>query len=356
MPKNLQSFSNSLITWYLKNKRDLPWRNETNPYHIWLSEIMLQQTRVAQGLPYYLKFTERFPTVFDLANASEDEVLKLWQGLGYYSRARNLHTTAKYIANELHGQFPNNFSDLLQLKGVGDYTASAIASICFGEPTAVVDGNVYRVLSRVFGIDIPINSTEGVKHFKALAQELIDPNQPGTYNQAVMEFGARHCTPQNPLCNDCVFSETCEAFNSRKVAELPVKLRKQKVRKRFFNYLVVFSSEGEKTLLRQRTEKGIWQQLFEFPLVETTSEVTLLQLKKARAFQEFAKTMDIERIYTYNDSLIVHKLSHQHLYTRFWIVEANSPATNMTPISEVKKYPVPVLIENFISEYGAFQN
>ena len=224
--------SEKLIYWYLQNKRELPWRKTKDPYRVWLSEIMLQQTRVAQGLPYFLKFTKAFPTVFDLAKADESEVLKLWQGLGYYSRARNLHFTAKYIAEELNGMFPENYKGLLQLKGVGDYTASAIASICYDEPVAVVDGNVYRVLSRYFGIATPINSTKGIKEFKELAQTLIDASQPGVYNQAIMDFGALHCKPQNPLCNECPVSDSCVALAKNSIKELPVKERKIKIKKR----------------------------------------------------------------------------------------------------------------------------
>ncbi len=208
-------FSKTVIHWYLQNDRDLPWRKTKNPYFIWLSEIILQQTRVAQGMPYYVKFVHSFPTIFHLAKASEATVLKLWQGLGYYSRARNLHFAAKQIVHDLDGHFPNTYKEILKLKGVGDYTASAISSICFNEPHAVVDGNVYRVLARYFNIDIPINSPEGVKKFKGLAQELIDKNQPGVYNQAIMEFGALHCKPQNPLCETCPFSSSCLALQKK---------------------------------------------------------------------------------------------------------------------------------------------
>ncbi len=253
-------FHKKLITWYLQNKRSMPWRETTDPYHIWLSEIMLQQTRVAQGLPYYLAFTKSFPTVFDLANASEDEVLKLWQGLGYYSRARNLHATAKYVANELQGEFPDNYKDLLQLKGVGDYTASAIASICFNEVVPVVDGNVYRVLSRHFGIDTPINSTKGIKEFKELAIELIDHEDPANYNQAIMEFGALQCKPKSPYCIVCPLNESCEALKTGKVDMLPVKLKKQKIKNRYFNYLI-FSINDQHTIIQQRTGNGIWKGL-----------------------------------------------------------------------------------------------
>src|SRR5690606_35061662 len=222
----------------------------TNPYNIWLSEIILQQTQIVQGLPYYEEFLKAFPTIFHLANAPESQVLKLWQGLGYYSRARNLHATAKYIVAECNGVFPNNYKELHQLKGVGDYTASAIASICFREPAAVVDGNVYRVLSRVFGVETPINSTKGIKDFKSLAQELIDADDPGTYNQAVMEFGAVHCKPRNPDCNICIFNSSCYALANNKVDKLPVKTSKTKIRNRYFNYLVFLSSD-EKTILQK---------------------------------------------------------------------------------------------------------
>ncbi len=246
----------------------MPWRETSDPYCIWLSEIMLQQTRIEQGLPYYLAFTNAYPSIFDLANASEEEVLKLWQGLGYYSRARNLHATAKYIAFELNGKFPETYEGLLKLKGVGDYTASAIASISYNEPVAVVDGNVYRVLSRYFDIDTPINSTAGIKEFKLLAKELLDKEDPATYNQAIMEFGALQCKPQSPLCNTCPLSASCLALKNNKISMLPVKLKKGKIKKRYFNYLV-FQSEENKTILEKRSGKGIWEGLYQFPLIET---------------------------------------------------------------------------------------
>ena len=350
MPKTAPYFSNELIAWYLQNKRDLPWRNTTNPYHIWLSEIMLQQTRVLQGLPYYLKFIEAYPNVEDLANATEDEVLKLWQGLGYYSRARNLHATAKMVANEMNGVFPNNYKDLLNLKGVGDYTASAIASISFNRPEAVVDGNVYRVLSRFFGISTPINSTTGQKEFKKIAQHLIDKKQPGTFNQAIMEFGARYCVPQNPDCENCIFNDSCVAFQQKKVSELPVIVKAKPVKKRYFNYLV-FLSENEHTILQQRTGKGIWHKLYEFPLIETSEKINLSKLKKLPQFHNFSETINVKSISLFNENPVVHKLSHQHLSTLFWIVETSETTENAIPISEVKNYAVPVLIENFVSEF-----
>lgn len=353
MPKTNAFFANNLIPWYLRNKRVLPWRTTLDPYRIWLSEIMLQQTRVAQGLPYYLKFTKAYPTVNDLAAAPEDDVLKLWQGLGYYSRARNLHATAKIVSNEMNGIFPNNYSDLLKLKGVGDYTASAIASICFNHPEAVVDGNVYRVLSRVFGIATPINSTGGQKEFKALAQQLIDKEQAGTYNQAIMEFGARHCIPQNPDCSDCIFNHHCVAFQTKTVHKLPVKIKAKPIKKRYFNYLVVIS-KNEKTLLQQRLGKGIWHKLFEFPLIETSEDVNLHNLQETAQFEDFTQNLNVESIVLYNEKPVLHKLSHQHLITRFWILETLEERDSFVNFSEIDTYAVPVLIENFVSEF--FEN
>lgn len=361
MAKNTSFFYKKLILWYLQNKRDLPWRGTTNPYFIWLSEIMLQQTRVAQGLPYYEKFVGAFPTVEDLANAPEERILKLWQGLGYYSRARNLHFTAKYVSQELKGVFPDSYKELVKLKGVGDYTASAIASICFDEPAAVVDGNVYRVLGRFFGIETPINSTPGIKEFKSLAQQLMDPSQPGTYNQAIMEFGARHCVPQNPNCGKCIFNDKCVALAQDKVRVLPVKLKKTKIRKRYFNYIVAHS-EDQKTILQQRTEKGIWQQLYEFPLIETETEISITDLKKLQKYKELSKSLKIESLLLYNESSVIHKLSHQHLHTRFWVAAISEAPVNIDSVKEkgvaiakVKDYAVPVLIENFISDFSVFK-
>jgi len=355
MSKNTTFFHKKLISWYLENKRDLPWRGTSNPYFIWLSEIMLQQTRVVQGLPYYLKFVNTFPTVFDLADASEEKVLKLWQGLGYYSRARNLHLTARHIAYDLKGVFPESFEKLLKLKGVGDYTASAIASICYNQPTAVVDGNVYRVLSRVFGSETPINSSKGVKEFKILAQELIDAKQPGIYNQAIMEFGARFCVPQNPECGTCIFNTKCEALKNKKVSQLPVKIKTLKIKKRYFNYLVVLSNNNE-TIVNQRVEKGIWQKLYEFPLIETSKEANSNDIKNHKIFENFKKETPVNSLVLYNEEAVVHKLSHQHLYTRFWIAEVSKIKESGTPISMIDTFPVPVLLENFISEFFQSKN
>jgi len=338
-------FSNTLIYWYLQNNRELPWRKTKNPYFIWLSEIMLQQTRVAQGMAYYLKFVENFPTVFDLAKADESTVLKMWQGLGYYSRARNLHHSAKQIANEFNGEFPSTYTEIIKLKGIGDYTASAIASICFNEPTAVVDGNVYRVLSRYFGIKTAINSSAGIKEFKALAQTLIDETQPGAHNQAIMDFGALHCKPQNPLCETCPFANSCVALEKKLTKELPVKEKKIKVRNRYFNFLVV-KTDADKTILSERKGKGIWQGLYQFPLIESDTNIDKNELVSS---EEFINLFPNETtISLFNKKEIVHKLSHQHLYTQFWIVETATLSEAKIKWNSIKKYPVPVLIANFL--------
>ncbi|WP_424492502.1 A/G-specific adenine glycosylase [Salinimicrobium sp. GXAS 041] len=343
------NFSKTLIIWYLENKRDLPWRRTSKPYFIWLSEIILQQTRIEQGKPYYLKFKKTFPTVFELAAASEQEVLKLWQGLGYYSRARNLHAAAKYVVEECNGEFPSSYKELLKLPGVGDYTASAIASICYKEPVAVVDGNVYRVLSRIFGIATPINSTAGAKEFKAIAQKLLDKEMPSEFNQGMMEFGAVQCKPQLPLCSTCPFSGICVALKDNRIKELPVKLKKQKVKKRHFNYLV-FISEAKETLLNERRGKGIWEGLYEFPLLETNREVSHKNLLMESNDHIYAAVKE-QSLELYNEAPIVHKLSHQHIYTKFWIVNCRELPEAGIPIENISHFPVPALIDKFIEAY-----
>ena len=356
MPHTHLSFSNKLIPWYLENKREMPWRQTTNPYFIWLSEIILQQTRVAQGLPYYLKFTEIFPTLQDLAKAPEEQVLKLWQGLGYYSRARNLHAASKYVAYDCNGNFPNTYDDILKMKGVGDYTASAIASICFNEPTAVVDGNVYRVLSRVFGIDTPINSTIGIKEFKTLSQKLIDTKQPATFNQAVMEFGAIQCKPQNPDCTLCVFNDQCVALATNSISKLPVKINKTKIKHRYLHYLVLKSAD-QKTMLRQRIGKGIWQGLYEFPFIEMETNQELPFVADGDRFRESEtehmelSTYTFTEVLRHNDTPIIHKLSHQHLHTTFWTIDVPELPDSAIPLADLKDFAVPVLISNFINTF-----
>lgn len=344
-------FSKLLINWYLQNKRDLPWRNTTNPYPIWLSEIMLQQTRVAQGMPYFLSFTTAFPTVFDLANANEEQVLKLWQGLGYYSRARNLHKTAQYVAHELSGVFPDTYKDLLKLKGIGDYTAAAIASFAYNEAVPVVDGNVFRVLSRYFDIETDIAQASAKKEFAALAFELMPKeNQgeanPAIFNQAIMEFGALQCVPKSPNCSICIFNESCAALQKKKVDQLPVKSKKVKVRNRFFNYLVV-ADELENTIIQKRSAKGIWHNLYEFPLIETEAEEDFSSIAK-RIQNDFFADNAILNIGGHNQKSIIHKLSHQHLHIKFWKVNLEGVVKNGVDSSTLKTFPFPIVIHNFI--------
>lgn len=346
------SFSQKILQWYAANKRDLPWRSTRDPYKIWLSEIMLQQTRVAQGTPYYLKFISNFPTVFDLADASEEQVLKLWQGLGYYSRARNLHETAKKVAYEMNGKFPTSYSDLLNLKGVGDYTASAIASICFGEQEPVVDGNVYRVLSRYFGIEIPINDSAGPKYFKQLARKVMPESDIRDYNQGIMEFGAIQCAPKKPLCLQCPLSQSCVALQKKLVEQLPNKLKKTKVRKRYFNYIVLLATNenGDPiSLLNQRKGKGIWENLWQFPLYESDKSISLSEITK-----QLPDTVGLKvkpEVLLYNENEIIHKLSHQHLYTKFWIVKTKEHISSGIRWQNLEQYAVPVLIAEFLKTF-----
>jgi len=341
-------FHNTLIKWYLQNKRDLPWRKTTDSYLIWLSEIMLQQTRVAQGMPYFLAFTKTFPTVFDLANANEEQVLKLWQGLGYYSRARNLHKTAQIVAFENNGFFPDNYATLLKLKGVGEYTAAAIASFSYNECVPVVDGNVFRVLSRYFDLETDIAQASAKKEFAALAFELMPKDNPAQFNQAIMEFGALQCVPKNPNCADCVFNSSCLALQKKKVDQLPVKLKKTKIRNRYFNYIVAEDNLGN-TVIQKRTAKGIWHNLYEFPLLETDKaedfETVIQQIN-----QNFFHENKIESLMEYNQESIIHKLSHQHLHIKFWKASLKGIIQNGVDLETAKKFPFPIVIHNFIQE------
>jgi len=343
------NFSKPLILWYLKNRRSLPWRKSKDPYRIWLSEIILQQTRIAQGTEYYEKFTTEFQTVFDLAAASEEQVLKLWQGLGYYSRARNLHESAKYIVSELHGEFPESYKDLIQLKGVGDYTASAVASIAFDLPHATVDGNVYRVLSRFYGINTPIDSSQGIKEFKSLAQDLLDPDQPGNHNQAVMELGALVCSPKSPKCGDCPLRRNCYAHLAAETHLFPIKKGKTKVRKRYFNYLVLDSSHGL-TRIKKRTGRDIWKHLYEFPLLESSESTVDPEHLENQVVNEF----DLGESYglrKFNSDTIIHKLSHQELHLDFWLVRTDEKPTETTAWNDLENHALPVPLQNFVDKY-----
>ncbi len=348
--QDTSAFGKTVMKWYDANKRDLPWRNTKDPYLIWLSEIILQQTRVDQGLPYYSAFAKNFPDVKSLAKANENRVLKLWQGLGYYSRARNLHATAKQVTKNYKGKFPADYNELLNLKGVGPYTAAAIASLAFELPHAVVDGNVYRLLSRYFGIKDAIDSTEGKKKFSKLANQLIDEKNPGTFNQAVMEFGAIQCKPVNPDCNLCPLQNSCYAYFQKQVSSLPVKSKKTLVRSRHFNYLVIHYKNT--VYLNKRAGNDIWKGLYDFPLIETkdkkseTEIFSSLELKTILEATEF-NVHSVSKFYK-------HILSHQQLHARFVEIEIGKPLKSKTLIKanlkELEKYALPRLVERYINE------
>lgn len=344
-------FAPIIGSWYRKNRRDLPWRNTRDPYKIWLSEVILQQTRVQQGLPYYESFINFFPDVKKLAEAPETTVLKLWQGLGYYSRARNLHAAAKLVVANYGGKFPDHYQELLKLKGVGEYTAAAISSFCFNEAQAVVDGNVYRVLSRIFGIETAIDSPAGKKEFRELAQQLIDKKDPGTFNQAVMEFGALQCVPKNPDCENCPFVLHCEARRKKIVDRLPYKAGKTKVTDRHFYYLVLHH-RGH-VYMKQRTEKGIWQGLHDFPLIETKKKMSQQELLKSPEWKTLFANTEFD-ISDFSDEY-KHVLSHQRLYVHFVSVNLKkkmpvslSKDWMYVKESDLKRHAVPVLIERFL--------
>ncbi len=344
-------FNSQIHIWYSLFKRELPWRNTRNPYYIWLSEIILQQTRIDQGLAYYYRFVEEFPEISTLANASEDQVLKLWQGLGYYSRARNLHFTAKHIMKTNNGKFPETYSAIRSLKGIGDYTAAAIASISFGLEYPAIDGNVFRVLSRYFGISEPTDTSAGKKIFNQLAQELIKETDPGMHNQAIMEFGAIQCVPKNPKCADCPVRERCYAFSSQKINELPTKKNKTKVRDRYFNYLVL--ANNNHTWLRKRVEDDIWKNLFEFPLIETAEETEIESLLVRKEFQDILNTD--QTIIENTSNWKIHILSHQRIHYRFIRIRFTDNIPEPAGIIRVYKeeifnFAVPKLLENYLSK------
>jgi A/G-specific adenine glycosylase len=344
-----QWFADKIKAWYQQNKRELPWRTTKDPYKIWLSEVILKQTRVEQGTKYYLAFIDAFPTVKDLAKAKEDKVLKLWQGLGYYSRARNLHTSAKYIVNTLHGKFPEKYDDLIQLKGVGIYTASAIASFAYNEAKAVVDGNVYRVLSRVFGIETPIDSHNGQKIFQRLANELLNKKNAAIHNQAIMEFGSQFCTANKPNCQQCIFSNKCLAFSQNTVNELPRKEKKIKVSKRHFTYLIMLDKK-DKILLNKRLGKDIWKGLYDFPLIEKEKELSEATLFKSI---EFKSQTNNKAAVLYISKMYKHVLSHQIIYAKFIVLKLNQSHKKETITANTKtltKFAYPRLIDIFLKD------
>lgn len=343
-------FSDKIVKWYLDNKRQLPWRKTNDPYKIWLSEVILQQTRVIQGLPYYLQFVTAYPTVKALAKAPGQEVLRLWQGLGYYTRARNLHKCAQVIVELHNGRFPKSYHDLLTLPGIGHYTAAAIASFAFGEPVAVLDGNVFRILSRIFGIDTTINSPEGKKQFTLLANGLISKKHPALHNQAVMEFGALFCTPHNPKCTDCPFKTTCFAFRNDLVSALPVKNKLKKSRKRYFFYLVV--EKNKSLLMKKRGEKDIWNGLFDFMLIEKQKPVKAEKIITDNEFSKLFKKMETVTI----SKKYKHILTHQTIYCRFIHMKAPQSFSLAEKTlcfyspKEVAQLPKPVLISRFLND------
>ncbi|MFT4664503.1 MAG: A/G-specific adenine glycosylase [Polaribacter sp.] len=350
-------FTNILLEWNKGQSRPMPWKGEKNPYLIWLSEIILQQTRVEQGLPYFERFKAAFPEVHDLARAPEDEVMKLWEGLGYYSRARNLHYTAKLISEELKGVFPIEYKNILALKGVGPYTAAAIASFAYNLPHAVVDGNVYRVLSRIFNIADPIDITIGKAKFSKLADILLDKKQAGIYNQAIMDFGATVCLPKNPDCKTCPMQVGCKAFKKKKVNQLPVKSKKMIRKKRFFSYFVLRDKKGF-TLIHKRVEKGIWQNLYDFPLIETESQSSLAGLKKEADWKKwFGKT----KVTIRPSKPFKQLLTHQEIVAVFW--EIRVPTIDKLPLhqhfasvewDQLSVFAFPKIIDTYLKDTSLY--
>ncbi|ACU02355.1 A/G-specific adenine glycosylase [Pedobacter heparinus] len=345
------SFQSEIVNWYLNHKRDLPWRGTTDAYIIWLSEVILQQTRVDQGLPYFNNFLQNYPTVLDFASASETQVLKLWQGLGYYSRGRNMLFTARQVRDLHGGVFPVRYDQLIKLKGIGEYTAAAIASFSSNESKAVLDGNVFRVLSRYFGIESPINSSTGKKQFADLAQSLISGQQPSVYNQAIMEFGALQCKPKSPNCGICPVQDSCFAQKHHLVGTLPVKLNKLKKRTRYFNYFLCM--EGDNILVKKRSPGDIWQELYDFPLIETDRPFLEDPEKFAPLLQEsFGAACKVRTL-----SHQKHLLTHQTIYVQFfgldnYIINFNQNAEiKWVSLPEFDELPQPKVITNFVCKH-----
>jgi len=349
-----EGFAKRLLEWNKEsNKREMPWKGEKDPYKIWLSEIILQQTRVEQGLNYYQKFIAAFPAIQQLANAEDSRVYKLWEGLGYYSRCKNLLITARYIAKEKNGNFPGTYEDIIRLKGIGAYTAAAISSFAFNLPYAVVDGNVFRVIARVFGISKAIDSTEGKKIFTDFANRLLDKKQPGIYNQAIMDFGAVICKPVAPLCDECIFKKTCVAFQNDKINELPVKLKKTAVKKRWFNYLVL--EYKNEIFIRERLAKDIWQHLFEFWLIETEKHENEHSIIKIALKRKLLKDKKFTVVYV--SPALKQLLSHQLINGQFIYIHLSARpdvAENYIAVAKEKlgSYPFPQLTNQYIN--GSF--
>ena len=342
------SLENQLLKWYLINKRDLPWRKNKDPYSVWISEIILQQTRVSQGTQYYNNFMKRFPNIEELSLSKESEVLKVWQGLGYYNRAINLHKTSKEIFNNLKGIFPSRYEDLIKLKGIGDYTASAISSICFDEYNPVVDGNVLRFLARYYGIKDLIDSKKTQNKVREIGKKLIDKtDSPGDFNQAMMEFGALICTPF-PDCNTCFLSSKCIAFNKNEVEKIPVKLKKKKIKERFLNYIVLIDKKNN-TIIEKRVEKDIWFKLNQFPLIETNFKVD--DIMRISSFKKFINSQKTPiKIMEYSRHNVKHVLSHQILQITFHKFKIEKEISSGINLSQLSNYNFPVPINNFINK------
>ena len=327
---NVEFFRKVLLNWFDTNHRPMPWKGSKDAYTVWLSEVILQQTRVEQGLPYFEKFIEKYPTVESLAKAKDDDVMKIWQGLGYYSRARNLLVTAREINKKFNNQFPQDYEELKKLKGIGSYTAAAIASFAFDLPHAVVDGNVYRVLSRINAIETPIDSTKGKKQFEQLANKFLDKKHPAHYNQAMMDFGATQCTPKNPKCDDCIFKKNCKAFELNLVADLPVKEKKLKRNNRYFNFFYI--TDGKYILIEKRTQEDIWQNLFQFPLIETEKQFSKDELMKSKLMKQHPLFKNFKRTDKKNlrqGILKQQDLTHQRLFIQFYLLKTENVKTLM---------------------------
>lgn len=342
-------FSAKIIDWYKKNKRDLPWRKTTDPYTVWISEVILQQTRVNQGLSYFLSFKKEFPTIKKLALAEEDKILKVWEGLGYYSRARNMHFTAKNILKNLDGNFPNKYDELIKLKGIGPYTAAAISSFCFNEPKAVVDGNVMRVLSRFIGIIQPINSTLGQKEINEVASLLLDKVNSGLHNQAIMEFGALQCTPLNPNCNNCVLNTNCFAFANNKVNILPVKIKKNQVKTKYLNYFII--NYKNSIFIKKRIGNNIWKNLHELPLIENEKNFDS-EIKLASRIKTKFKSKNIT--FSKQPVEITHLLTHQKLMIRFYKIEISDfeflrKNYICVKVNNLNNYALPIVIRKHLN-------
>ena len=341
-----------ILEWYQINKRDLPWRRTKNPYRIWVSEIILQQTRIDQGIDYYQRFIQKFKNVAALAKAEEVDILKLWQGLGYYSRARNMHAAARDIVSRYHGQFPDTYEEILKLKGIGEYTASAIASLAFNLPYPVVEGNVLRFFARYFGFLDPVDSGKVKKEVYRKALQYMDTKQPGTYNQAIMEFGALQCRPGKPDCMKCPVNKGCYAFKTGNVNKLPVKSKVQVQRKRYFHYLVfiVHKNKGIYIYLKKRESDDIWKNLYDFPLIETDGPISAEKLMQTNEWKQLVQGSKFH--FRKRSDLYKHILSHQIILARFYFIDISGKFTlpfSLIPLKDFAKYPVPRLIEEFLA-------